>query len=137
MDHLAHTYSIIARDPKTGQLGIGVQSHAFACGAIVPWAEAGIGAIAGIIITPIIQMDYGRGPLIALKGFGAAVLGGLGNSLGDVVAGFLLGIMEAMGGGYISTHYMDAIALIVLLLVLFARPSGIFGSAEAARFKDF
>ena len=42
MERLAHTYSIIARDPKTGQLGIGVQSHAFACGAIVPWAEAGI-----------------------------------------------------------------------------------------------
>jgi branched-chain amino acid transport system permease protein len=99
--------------------------------------SAGIGAIAGIIITPIIQMDYGRGSLIALKGFGAAVLGGLGSSIGAVVGGVLLGLMEAMGGGYISSHYMDAIALVVLLLVLFVRPSGIFGSSEAEKMKKF
>ncbi len=99
--------------------------------------SAGIGAIAGIIITPIIQMDYARGALLGLKGFGAAVVGGLGNSLGAVVAGILLGIIEALGGGYISSHYMDAMALLILLAVLFARPSGIFGSAEASRLKDF
>ncbi|MBN1430119.1 MAG: DUF1028 domain-containing protein [Anaerolineae bacterium] len=57
MERLAHTYSIIARDPKTGQLGIGVQSHAFACGAIVPWAEAGIGAIA---TQATADTNYGR-----------------------------------------------------------------------------
>jgi uncharacterized Ntn-hydrolase superfamily protein len=43
---LAHTYSIVARDPKTGQLGVAVQSHWFSVGAIVPWAEAGVGAVA-------------------------------------------------------------------------------------------
>ncbi len=99
--------------------------------------SAGIGAIAGIIITPIIQMDYGRGALLGIKGFGAAVVGGLGNSLGAVVAGILLGVIESMGAGYISSHYMDAIALMILLIVLFVRPSGIFGSAEASRLKDF
>ncbi|MEZ4526750.1 MAG: Uma2 family endonuclease [Desulfobacterales bacterium] len=99
--------------------------------------SAGIGAVAGIIITPIIQMDYGRGIMIGLKGFGAAVVGGLGNSMGAVVAGILLGVVEAIGGGYISSHYMDAIALLILLIVLFVRPSGIFGSSEAARLKDF
>jgi len=57
MEYLAHTYSIIARDPKTGQLGVGVQSHAFACGAIVPWAEAGIGAIA---TQATADTNYGR-----------------------------------------------------------------------------
>ncbi len=99
--------------------------------------SAGIGAVAGIIITPIIQMDYSRGAMLGLKGFGAAVVGGLGNSIGAVVAGLLLGIIEAMGAGYISSHYMDAIALVILLIVLFVRPSGIFGSSEASRFKDF
>ncbi len=99
--------------------------------------SAGIGAIAGIIITPIIQMDYARGAMLGLKGFGAAVLGGLGNSMGAVVAGVLLGILEALGAGYISSHYMDAIALVILLLVLFIRPSGIFGSSEAMRLKEF
>ena len=99
--------------------------------------SAGIGAIAGIIITPIIQMDYARGAMLALKGFGAAVLGGLGNSMGAVVAGVLLGVLEAFGAGYISSHYMDAIALVILLFVLFIRPSGIFGSSEAMRLKEF
>ena len=99
--------------------------------------SAGIGAIAGIIITPIIQMDYGRGALLGLKGFGAAVLGGLGNSMGAVVAGVLLGILEALGAGYISSHYMDAMALLILLIVLFIKPSGIFGSSEAMRLKEF
>ncbi len=99
--------------------------------------SAGIGAIAGIIITPIIQMDYARGALLGLKGFGAAVVGGLGNSLGAVVAGILLGVIEALGGGYISSHYMDAMALLIMLVVLFIRPSGIFGSVEASRLKEF
>ncbi len=99
--------------------------------------SAGIGAIAGIIVTPIIQMDYARGALLGLKGFGAAVLGGLGNSMGAVVAGLLLGIIEAMAGGYISSHYMDAIALIIMLGVLFVRPGGLFGSSEIIRLKEF
>jgi branched-chain amino acid transport system permease protein len=99
--------------------------------------SAGIGAIAGIIITPVIQMDYARGAMLGLKGFGAAVLGGLGNSMGAVAAGVLLGILEALGGGYISSHYMDAMALVILLLVLFARPSGLFGSSAAMRLKEF
>jgi branched-chain amino acid transport system permease protein len=99
--------------------------------------SAGIGAIAGIIITPVIQMDYARGAMLGLKGFGAAVLGGLGNSTGAVAAGILLGVLEALGAGYISSHYMDAIALVILLFVLFVRPSGIFGNSEAMRLKEF
>lgn len=91
--------------------------------------SAGVGAVAGIIITPIIQMDYGRGAILGLKGFGAAVAGGLGSSVGAVFAGLLLGIIEAMGGGYISSHYMDAIALVMLIAVLFVRPSGLLGGA--------
>jgi branched-chain amino acid transport system permease protein len=99
--------------------------------------SAGIGAVAGIIVTPIIQMDYARGALLGLKGFGVAVVGGLGNSLGAVIAGILVGVLEALSGGYISSHYMDAIALLILLLVLFVRPSGLFGSSEASRLKEF
>lgn len=99
--------------------------------------SAAIGAIAGIIITPVIQMDYARGAMLGLKGFGAAVLGGLGNSMGAVVAGVLLGVLEALGAGYISSHYMDAIALVILLLVLFIRPSGLLGSSAAMRLKEF
>lgn len=96
-----------------------------------------VGAVAGYVVTPITLMDYDRGPMLALKGFGAAVFGGLGNGYGAVLAGFILGILEALGAGLISSGYKDAISLIILLAVLFYKPSGMFGSAEAARFKEF
>jgi branched-chain amino acid transport system permease protein len=96
-----------------------------------------VGAVAGYVVTPITLMDYDRGPMLALKGFGAAVLGGLGNGYGAVAAGFILGILEALGAGLISSAYKDAVSLVILLLVLFYKPSGLFGSAEAAKFKEF
>jgi branched-chain amino acid transport system permease protein len=99
--------------------------------------SAGIGAVAGIIITPIALMNYDRGTMLALKGFSVAVLGGLGSNVGAVVAGFIIGIMESLGAGFISSGYKDAIALVVLLLVLFIKPSGLLGSRERAEFKKF
>ncbi len=99
--------------------------------------SAAIGAVAGIIITPIALVDYDRGFMLALKGFSAAVLGGLGNSAGAVIAGFLIGIMESLGAGLISSGYKDAIALIVLLIILFIRPSGLLGRKDAAGLKKF
>jgi len=99
--------------------------------------SAAVGSVAGYMVTPISLMDYDRGPMFALKGFGAAVLGGLGNGFGAVVAGFILGILEGLGAGLISSGYKDAISLIILLGVLFYKPSGLFGSTEVAKFKDF
>jgi len=99
--------------------------------------SAAIGAVAGIIFTPIVLMEYDRGALFALKGFCAAVLGGLGNSVGAIVAGILIGVMESLGAGFISSGYKDAIAMLVLLLVLFVKPSGLFGKAEASKLKEF
>lgn len=99
--------------------------------------SAAMGAIAGAIITPITLMEYDRGPLLALKGFAAAVLGGLGNGVGSVIAGFIIGILESMGAGLISSGYKDAIALLVLLLILWVKPSGLLGSAEESQLKKF
>ncbi len=99
--------------------------------------SATIGAIAGAIITPITLMEYDRGPLLALKGFAAAVLGGLGSGVGAIVAGFVIGIAESLGAGLISSGYKDAIALLLLLIVLWVKPSGLFGSAEASELKKF
>jgi len=99
--------------------------------------SAALGAIAGIIITPIALMEYDRGAILALKGFAAAVLGGLGNGAGAVVAGLLIGILESLSAGLISSGYKDAIALFVLLLVLFVKPSGLFGVSEASKLKEF
>jgi branched-chain amino acid transport system permease protein len=99
--------------------------------------SATLGAIAGATITPIALMEYDRGPLLALKGFCAAVLGGLGMGTGAVVAGFIIGIVESFSAGFISSGFKDAIALIILILVLFIRPSGLFGSREAGKLKQF
>ncbi len=99
--------------------------------------SAAIGAVAGIIFTPVVLMEYDRGALLALKGFCAAVLGGLGNNAGAVVAGLLIGLLESFGAGFISSGYKDAIALLVLLVVLIIKPSGLFGVSEASKLKEF
>ncbi len=97
--------------------------------------SAAIGAVAGIIITPIGLMDYERGTMLAIKGFSVAILGGLGSNVGAVVAGFIIGLMESLGAGFISSDYKDAIALLVLLLVLFLRPEGIMGRIKGEEFR--
>jgi branched-chain amino acid transport system permease protein len=97
--------------------------------------SAALGAIAGGIITPMTLMEYDRGPLLALKGFAAAVLGGLGSGSGAILAGFIIGIVESMGAGLISSGYKDALALLVLLVVLWIKPSGILGSQEESDLK--
>jgi branched-chain amino acid transport system permease protein len=89
--------------------------------------SAAIGAVAGILVTPITLTSYDVGTLLALKGFAAAMLGGMGNPLGAVVGGLLLGLLEAFGAGYLSSTYKDAFAFLVILVVLFAAPQGLFG----------
>lgn len=95
--------------------------------------SAAIGAIGGILAAPITLTNYDVGTLLALKGFAAAMLGGMGNPLGAVAGGLLLGLLEAFGAGYLSSQYKDAIAFLVILAVLFARPQGLFGSAGIER----
>ena len=95
--------------------------------------SGGIGAVAGIIITPITTMSYGAGVMLALKGFSAAILGGYGDMRGAVVGGLLLGTLESLGAGFISSAYKDAFAFLVLLLVLFVRPAGLFGKERIKR----
>lgn len=99
--------------------------------------SAGIGALAGIALTPISLMEYDRGAILAVKGFAAVVLGGLGSFPGAVLGGLLLGTIESLGAGLLSSGYKDAYALIVLLAVLFVRPSGLLGNVDVSRFKKF
>jgi branched-chain amino acid transport system permease protein len=96
-----------------------------------------IGGIAGVIVTPITLAHYDRGSLLGLKGFGTAILGGLGNMGGAVAAGMIIGLLESYSAGLISSGYKDAVALIILLLVLFFRPGGIFGKMEEQALKEF
>jgi len=99
--------------------------------------SAGIGAVAGITVTPISLMEYDRGVMLAIKGFGAAILGGLGSFPGAILGGLIIGSIESFGAGLISSGYKDAFALLVLIAVLFFKPSGILGSIEISKIKRF
>ena len=92
-----------------------------------------LGALAGVIITPITSLSYGVGVMIGLKGFAAAVLGGYGSFVGAVVGGLALGLIEALTAGLLTSAFRDVVAFVVLLFVLFARPSGLFGHSEGER----
>ena len=92
--------------------------------------SAAIGAIAGTLITPITLMEYDRGAILGIKGFSAAIVGGVGNSFGAVVAGLAIGIVETFAAGFISSGYKDAFAFLIMILVLFIKPSGLLGKYE-------
>ena len=95
--------------------------------------SAAIGALGGILAAPITLTNYDVGTMLALKGFAAAMLGGMGNPLGAVAGGLVLGLLEAFAAGYVSSQYKDAVAFIVILLVLFSMPQGLFGSSKVER----
>jgi branched-chain amino acid transport system permease protein len=95
--------------------------------------SAAIGAVAGILITPITLTSYDIGTLLALKGFAAAMLGGIGSALGAVVGGLVLGMIEAFSAGYLSSKYKDAVAFLAILAVLFALPQGLIGRGRVER----
>ena len=88
--------------------------------------SAALGAAAGILIAPIFFITFNMGAGIGLKGFVAAVVGGLGSVPGSIAGGFFIGIIEAVVGGQISSGYRDAITFVLLILVLWLRPSGLF-----------
>lgn len=99
--------------------------------------SAGIGALAGAVVSPITYSQYDNGTGLAIKGFTVAILGGLGNSLGAVAGGLLLGVVEAFSVSLVPLAFQDAVAIAVLLLILFVRPHGLFGSGATAAMKEF
>jgi branched-chain amino acid transport system permease protein len=99
--------------------------------------SAGIGALGGCVVSPMTYVQYDSGTGLAIKGFTVAILGGLGNSMAAVAAGMLLGILESFSIWIMPTAYKDVISISILLGMLFIKPSGLFGSEEASRLKEF
>lgn len=98
-------------------------------------ATFGIGAfmagVAGICIGTYYNAVYSSmGYMLGMKAFAAAILGGIGSIPGAVIGGFVIGIIESLGSGYISSGYRDAYAFIVMILILVIRPSGILGKKQ-------
>jgi branched-chain amino acid transport system permease protein len=117
-------------NPLAAQLvGINTRAVLFASFGLA----AGLGAIGGVLIAPIAFTSYDAGVMLGLKGFAAAMLGGLGSFTGAVLGGLLLGIVEGLGAGLVSSAYKDAIAFIVILAVLFFLPGGLLGARRSDR----
>lgn len=86
-------------------------------------------AFAGVLIAPLTLTGATMGGALGLKAFAVAIIGGLSSGLGIIVGGLILGIVETATGFYISTSYKDVPGLILLLLVLAYKPSGLFGKS--------
>lgn len=96
--------------------------------------SAVIGGLGGLIIAPITMCSYDMGTVLGLKGFCAAMLGGLGSLWGAVLGGLLLGVLESLSVGLINSGLKDATAFLLLLMILYVRPSGLLGNRSVQRF---
>jgi len=95
--------------------------------------SAVLGALGGVIIAPITYTSYDVGLMLGLKGFIAGTLGGLGSGYGATVGGLLLGVLEALTAGYVSSAYKDALPFVLVLFILFFFPRGLFGASLTER----
>jgi branched-chain amino acid transport system permease protein len=84
-------------------------------------------AIAGVLVGPLVPIGSSLGGALGLKAFAVAIIGGLNSGMGVIIGGLILGIAEKLTGFYIATGYKDVPGLVLLLLVLTFKPSGLFG----------
>lgn len=89
-----------------------------------------LAGVAGLLVAPMISAHPYMGTLIGIKGFAAAILGGMGSPLGAIVGGLIVGVSEQLVGGFVNPGLKDAIGLIILFLILILRPQGIFGKKQ-------
>ena len=86
-----------------------------------------VGGLAGVLVSPLITIQYEMGLLLTLKGFAAAILGGLTNPFGAVVGGVTLGLIESLAVVSVSSGYKDVIAMTILILIMIVLPNGMLG----------
>ena len=94
---------------------------------------AAMAAVAGVLVAPVTLLHPDMGAGLLIRGFAAATLGGFGSFGGAVVGGLVLGVLEQVTGGYISTVLIDITAYLVIVAVLIVRPSGLFGAPITRR----
>ena len=127
--HLFLTYTMVGKALKACAINpvasslVGINPGAMALIAFI--MAAALGAIGGVVLAPMTQMSYQSGVMLGLKGFVAAAIGGFGSPVAAVFGGLLLGIVESLAvaanWGPFTSGYKDAIALVVLLLILLIR----------------
>jgi branched-chain amino acid transport system permease protein len=94
-------------------------------------AGAALAAIAAVLMAPLTLLTPDIGFNLLLKAFAATILGGLGSMPGAIVGGFLVGIIEALAGGFVSSAFQDVSPFVIIMVVLVLRPTGLFGERGA------
>ena len=141
MKHIEMGYKVGVIDLTRGELGtrgtpelrleeaqaaakiMGIQTHKI---MMITWGISSmVGAVAGLLISPTIMHPFMMWDPM-LKGFAAAVMGGMTSLPGAVIAAYLLGIIENLFGGYISIEFKSVVAFAIIVLVLCIKPSGLF-----------
>ena len=124
--HLGRAMRAAAQDRETAaQMGVPVEAMT----GLTFGLNGLLAALAGLLLGPIVFISASMGTSVTLQAFAAAVLGGFGSLPGAVVGGLILGVVQVVGGAYISGGYADAISLAVLIGVLVLRPRGLFRTA--------
>jgi len=114
----------VAADAETaGAVGVNV-SRAI---GLTFGLSCAVAAIAGVLIGPLYFVSFDMGDMVGLKAFAAAVFGGINSIPGTILGGVVIGVLENIAGGYISSAYKDLVAFVILLVTLVWRPSGLLG----------
>jgi branched-chain amino acid transport system permease protein len=123
------TLGIAMRACSENRLGASLMGISTQRATIMSWAwGSAIGALAGMAVAPLLFMQYGSGVMPMVKGFIAMSIGGLASIVGAVVAGYLLGLVEAYTVGLVSSQFADPIVFSILIMVLILKPNGLFGT---------
>ena len=135
--HLFFTYSrpgqamrAVAADREIAStMGVNVDRYMMLTFTI----SVAVAAVAGLLVGPLYFASFDMGDMVGVKAFSAAVLGGLGSIPGAIAGGLVLGVLENLAAGYVSSGYKDAVALALLILMLVVRPQGLLGRATPTK----
>jgi branched-chain amino acid transport system permease protein len=125
--YLGKAFRACAVNPYAARL-VGIEVRSMAVLSFV--LSGALGAVAGIVIAPLVLVQYDTGIPLGIKGFVACIIGGLGNPMGAAIGGLVLGVLESLATGFVSSGFKNAIAFVLLLGFLLVRPGGLLGELE-------
>ena len=127
---LGSTIEAVAQN-KEGATLVGINVNRVS--ALTFAIASGLAALAACVIAPIFMISPSMGAMVGMKSFVIVILGGLGSIPGAIAGGLILGLIEAIGGGYLSAAYKDVFGFGALVLILAIKPTGLFGKEIKGR----
>ena len=116
-----------AQNPEVARI-LGVDVRRMVLYAVL--INAGLAAIASVLITPIYLAKFSNGEILGLVAFIAAIVGGFNQIRGALVGGLLIGVIDNLSAAYVSAGYRQAVPLILLIVIILVRPQGLLGTSE-------